>query len=386
MTANSQAPTVKNVVLVGAGHAHVQVLQRFGKKPVPGMRLTLITRDVFTPYSGMLPGLIAGFYRFDEAHIDTAPLCRFARARLYLGAAIGIDQAAKTVICDNRPPVPYDILSIDTGSTPNTASVSGAAQHAIPVKPISGFLAHFEAMRRRVLAAGGAKTIIVVGAGAGGVELILSLERRLRRELSQAGHDPARLAFTLIAAKAPILPDFPDRFSRRFEAIMKARNIEVLTAGPVTGVESGAVEVAGLGRRTADEVFWVVQARPPEWLGSTGLALDGHGFIRVDDYLRAEGTDDIFGAGDVVAFGPRPLPKSGVYAVRQGPVLAENIRRQLTGRKLKPFRPQQRAMYLVSTGERYAIGVRGSLVFGGAWVWHWKDWIDRRFMARFAFS
>jgi selenide,water dikinase len=143
MKTSNEIPVIKDVVLVGAGHAHVQVFKRFGMKPVPGVRLTLITSEVHTPYSGMLPGLINGHYSFDEAHIDTGPLCRFAGARLYQSTATGIDRAAKTVICDNRPPVPYDILSIDTGSTPNTAGVPGAAEHAIPVKPISGFLERF---------------------------------------------------------------------------------------------------------------------------------------------------------------------------------------------------------------------------------------------------
>jgi selenide,water dikinase len=380
---NASSPIVKDVVLVGAGHAHVQVLKRFGMKPMPGVRLTLITREVHTPYSGMLPGLIAGHYSFDEAHIDTGPLCRFAGARLYQSTATGIDREAKTVLCDNRPPVPYDILSINTGSTPNTVSVPGAAEHAIPVKPISGFLERFEALRQRVLDAGGESRIAVVGAGAGGVELILSLERRLRRDLREAGHDPKRLAFALIAADERVLQGFPKGFSERFEAVLRDRGIELVRNAPASRVEYGAIEVKGLGRRPADEVLWAVQAKPPDWLRSTGLSLDENGFLLVDKHLRATGMSDIFGAGDVIAFGPRALPKSGVYAVRAGPILAQNIRRLLTGRSLATFKPQREAMYLVSTGEPYAIGVRNGFVFGGSWVWSWKDWIDRRFMAKF---
>src|SRR6476646_6019910 len=129
-------PVLKDVVLVGAGHSHVTVLRMFGMKPIPGVRLTLISREVHTPYSGMLPGLIAGHYGFDDTHIDTGPLSRFAGARLYQDTAIGLDLAAKRVICRDRPPVPYDVLSLDIGSTPNTQSVPGAANHTIPVKPI----------------------------------------------------------------------------------------------------------------------------------------------------------------------------------------------------------------------------------------------------------
>src|SRR5215210_7158619 len=167
---------IKDVVLVGAGHAHVAVLRRFGMKALPGVRFTLITRELHTPYSGMLPGLVAGVYGFDDAHIDTGPLARFAGARLYHDTAIGLDLANKRVICRDRPPVPYDLLSLDLGATPDSA-VPGAAEHAIPVKPISEFLPRFEALVARVRERRGRVRIALVGAGAGGVELLLALER-----------------------------------------------------------------------------------------------------------------------------------------------------------------------------------------------------------------
>ncbi|HEY7646291.1 MAG TPA: selenide, water dikinase SelD [Hyphomicrobiales bacterium] len=370
-------PVIKDVVLIGAGHAHVQVLRRFGMKPLPGVRFTLITREVHTPYSGMLPGLVAGRYAFDEAHIDTGPLARFAGARLYQSAATGIDLAARRVICDNRPPVPYDILSIDSGSTPNTAAVPGADEHAIPVKPIDRFLARFEALKTRV-AERPASHIAMVGAGAAGVELLLSIERRLRREF-----DPGTLSFTLISGAETILPSFPKSFRRRFEAICAERGIEIVAGHLVEKVERGLLHLAGRGTIEADEILWTTEARPPDWLETTGLPLDDDGFVRVDNHLQAEGVPDVFAAGDIIAFGPRPLPKSGVYAVRAGPVLAENIRRTLTGRSLTPYKPQADAMYLVTNGEDYAIGARNGFSFAGHWVWRWKDWIDRRFMARF---
>src|SRR5262245_56234175 len=184
-------PVLKDVVLIGAGHAHVAVLRMFGMNPLPGVRFTLITREVHTPYSGMLPGLIAGTYDFDQAHIDTGPLARFAGARLYQDEVIGLDLAERKVLCANRPPVPYDLLSFNIGSTPNTEQVLGASEHAIPVKPIDGFLRRFEALKARVLARKGRTRLVVVGAGAGGVELLLSTERRLQREVSRAGFDPS---------------------------------------------------------------------------------------------------------------------------------------------------------------------------------------------------
>ena len=180
-------PVLKDVVLVGAGHAHVQVLRRFGMKPLAGVRFTLITREVHTPYSGMLPGLVAGIYGFDDVHIDTGPLARFAHARLYQSAAIGIDLAGRRVICDNRPPVPYDLLSINTGSTPNTDAGSrrGRARHPGQAdRPISWATSRrCGRASRRV----GKRRIALVGAGPGGVELLLALEHSLRHEARRRG-------------------------------------------------------------------------------------------------------------------------------------------------------------------------------------------------------
>jgi selenide,water dikinase len=376
-------PAVKDVVLVGAGHAHVAVLRNFGMKPLPGVRLTLITREVDTPYSGMLPGHVAGHYTEDEIHIDTGPLARFAGARLYQDEAIGLDVVGRRVICRDRPPVPYDIVSLDIGSRPNTADVPGAAKHALPVKPIDGFLPRFAALRARVLA-GRSRHVLLVGAGAGGVELLLAAEHRLRRDLAAAGGDPASLRFTLLAGGADILAGFPDAFRARFRAVLAARGIVVETMARVAAVEAGGVVLADGGRRiAADEVLWTTQAAPAAWLAQTGLALDPRGFLRVDAMLRATGRDDIFAAGDTIAFDPAPIPRSGVYAVRAGPVLADNIRATLTGNTLRPYTPQRDALYLVSTGTPHAIGTRNGLVAGGAWAWRLKDWIDRRFMRRF---
>lgn len=377
-------PVVKDVVLVGAGHAHVTVLRKFGMKPLPGVRLTLITREVDTPYSGMLPGHIAGHYTADDILIDTGPLARFAGARLYQDEAIGLDLVGRRVICRDRPPVPYDIVSLDIGSRPNTGVVPGASEYAIPVKPIDGFLARFEALRARVLA-GGPRHILLVGAGAGGVELLLAAEHRMRGDLAAAGRDPAMLRFTLVSGGAEILPGFPAAFRARFRAELAARGIAVATGARVVAVDSSGVTLDGPASRhiAAEEVLWTTEAAPAGWLAETGLALDARGFLRVDATLRAVGRDDVFAAGDTIAFDPAPIPRSGVYAVRAGPVLADNIRAALTGRALRPYRPQRHALYLVSTGAAVAIATRNGLVAGGAWAWWLKDWIDRRFMRRF---
>ncbi len=379
----AQTPVLKDIVLVGAGHSHVGVLRAFGMKPMPGVRLTLVTRQVHTPYSGMLPGMIAGLYENDQAHIDTGPLSRFAQARLYHSEVIGLDLAGKRVICRDRPPVPYDILSINIGSTPSAREVPGVAAHAIPVKPIDGFIERFEAARARVLGARGGARIGVVGGGAGGVELLLSLHRRLTRDVADAGFDPAGLTFTLITASDALLPTFPARMQQRFAELLRERGIGVMAGSKAVEVRADAVLVEGHDPVALDEVFWTTRAAPAAWLAETGLALDPEGFIRVNETLQSVSHGQVFAAGDIAAIEGHALPKSGVYAVRSGPPLVRNLRRILEGKRLAAYKPQRDALYLISTGERYAFGTRNGLTFEGAWVWKLKDFIDRRFMAKF---
>src|SRR5262249_30951073 len=296
-------PVLKDVVLVGAGHSHVTVLRMFGMKPIAGVRLTLISREVHTPYSGMLPGLVAGHYTFDDAHIDTGPLTRFAGARLYQDEAVGLDLAERRVVCRHRPPVPYHLLplALDIGSTPNTADVPGASEHAIPVKPIDGFISRFDALLARVLARRGRCRLALVGAGAGGVELLLSVEHRLRCEAARAGFDGSGLAFTLVSDTPEILPTFPGAFRARFHAILAARGIAVVAGARVTRVEAGRLVLESHAPVEADEILWTTQAAPASWLAGTGLALDPGGFLAVDETLRVAGQAEVFAAGDSIA-------------------------------------------------------------------------------------
>jgi selenide,water dikinase len=377
---NDAVPVARHLVLVGAGHAHVAVLRDLWRRPLPGLCLTLITREIQAPYSGMLPGLIAGHYRFEEAHIDTRKLARLAAAELCQDEVIGIDIAPSCVICRDRGAVPYDLLSLDIGARPNIASVPGAAAFAVPVKPIDAFNARFAELVARVRRRDGTTRLVVVGGGAGGVELLLAVQHRLHREL---GRKRAALSCTLISGAASVLPGFPAAFRRRFAAVLARRGIAVINQARVVRLSAGFVHLDDGNTIVSDEVLWATEAAPAAWLRETGLPLDVAGFLCVDVTLRAAGREDIFAAGDIASFVPRALPKSGVYAVRAGGILAHNLRATLSGAKLKPFHPQRRALYLVSTGDRYAVGTRNGITFAGAWVWRWKDYLDRRFMARF---
>ncbi len=377
-------PVEKDLVLIGGGHSHVAVLRNFGMSPMPGVRLTLIARDVYTPYSGMLPGLIAGHYGFDDAHIDLAPLAVFADARLYHDTAIGLDLERRLVMCRDRPPVPFDVLSLDIGVSPDTAGVPGADVHAVPVKPIDRFAARWAEVEARVLASRGPFAIGVVGAGAGGVEVLLAAQWRLSALIGEAPGRGGRLSFHLLSRTPDILPDHNPMVRRRFRRVLKERGVIVHLGRSVIEVAAGQVRCDDGAMVPLDEVLWTTSAAAAGWLRETGLDLNEDGFIRVDAGLRSLSHAEVFAAGDVAAVEGHPRPKAGVFAVRQGPPLAANLRRALLSQPPRPFRPQRRFLSLISTGDRYAVASRNGLAIEGRWVWRWKDAIDRAFMRRFS--
>jgi selenide,water dikinase len=378
-----EQPILRDLVLVGGGHSHVVALRMFAMRPEPGLRITLICTDIDTPYSGMLPGHISGHYSFDEVHIDLGRLAAFAGARFIHGEVIGLDRAHQRVLLRDRPSMPYDLLSINTGSTPKLRQVDGARANTVPVKPIAHFNQRWLQLLDRVRELHSRFTIAVVGGGAGGVELALSMQYRLRNELQKLGRNPELLRFVLLTASDTLLPTHNPSVRERFARILRERHVAVHTRAEVTQVSPGCLHTQDGRTFDADETMWVTQAGGPAWLQSTGLALDEDGFIQVNPQLQALGDPKIFAAGDVASFTARPLEKAGVFAVRMGPPLAKNLRLSLRGQPLVAYQPQQQWLALISTGDRYAVASRGALGFAGAWVWTWKDWIDRRFMRRF---
>ena len=373
----------QDLVLVGGGHAHVTVLRKFAMRPVPGVRVTLVCRDLQAPYSGMLPGYIAGHYTFDEAHIDLIPLCRFAGARFFHDEVVGLDAENKTLRCRGRPDVAYDVLSINAGSAPDVAAVPGAAANVTPVKPIDGFVNNWHSLCERILQRAGSLRIGIVGAGAGGVELTLAVQYRLQQLLAGKQPGAAVPEFHLFTDADELLVTH-NRFVRaKFGRVLAQRQVKVHTRHEVVEVQPGTLKCANGATFALDEILWVTRARAQDWPGQAGLHVDEQGFIKVNDTLESMSHPGIFAAGDIAHVVNHPRPKSGVFAVRQGVPLTSNLRRKLLGRTLKPFSPQKGFLSLISTGDRYAIASRSGWALEGRWVWRWKDWIDRRFMRKY---
>jgi selenide, water dikinase len=374
------APILKDIVLIGGGHAHVHVLRSFGMRPIPGVRLTLITRDAETPYSGMLPGFIAGDYSFAQTHVDLRPLARFASARLLHDSATGLDPVNRRIAMAGHPPLAYDLLSIDIGSAPQANGVPGALEHATPVKPIAGLSQRWETILARVRAGRGPRRFVTVGGGAAGVEVTLAVRHRLGQLLrDELGEDPGQLSFTIVA-RGPLLAEHNLGVRRRFERILAEQGVGFITGVSAARVGPGAVHAADGRAFPFDEAFWVTEAGAATWLNETGLQLDARGFIAIDTMLRSRSHPNVFAAGDVASNPDSPLPKAGVFAVRQGTTLTGNLRRAALGQPLVPYVPQRAFLSLISTGDGSAVASRGRWAAEGPAMWRWKDWIDRRWM------
>lgn len=361
---------MKRVVLVGGGHSHLAVLKSFGDAPIEGVRLTLLSPNRRALYSGMIPGLIAGHYREQECRIDLGSLAARAGGRFLEGSAVGIDPRRREVMTPGGERIPYDFLSLDAGSSSGDAE--GDAEHVLRVRPIEIFLAGWERLRESV-GRGEVRRIAVIGGGAAGIEVLLAM---------QHGLEGAAVEFALFS-DTPILAGRRESVRHRFARILGARGVGVHTGRKVRAAGAGGLEIEGGARFEAQATVWATGAEAPAWVAASGLGTDPLGFVAVSAALQSVSHAEIFAAGDIASTVGEARPKSGVVAVRQGPALARNLRLALAGAPLEPFRSPARALALISCGKRYAVASWGPLALGGAWVWRWKDRIDRRFVGEY---
>ncbi len=376
----ARPPIQQDLVLVGGGHSHAIALRllRMQQLLPEGTRVTLISDVSHAPYSGMLPGFVAGYYSYDETHIDLQRLAACVGARFYLDRVVGLDLDRQSVICQRHPPVCFDYLSLDIGSTPGAGAVPGADAYAVAAKPVPEFLRVW----RQLLATAEAHPekslrLAIVGGGAGGVELALNAHRRLRA----AGNRPD---IHLLHAGDRLLPGHARSVGRQLQKLAIARDLQVYLQARVARVTPGSL-ILESGRQLTgyDSIVWVTQASAPKWLQAAGLDVDAAGFVLVDRTLRSRSHPRVFAAGDIATMQHHPRPKAGVFAVRQGPPLARNLGLVLRGKDPQPFVPQRQVLGLIGTGDKQAIASWGPFGLRAGWLWRWKDRIDRDFMAQF---
>ncbi|MFT6098406.1 MAG: selenide,water dikinase [Arenicella sp.] len=374
----------KDLVLLGGGHTHVLLIKALAMKAIAGVRVTLVSEKLLTPYSGMLPGFVAGHYSLAETNIDLNQLCRRAGVRWIQARCNGVDPDLKCVYLQGQADIEFDVLSIDIGSTPDQR-ISGASEFAVGVKPIAGFQRRWGSLLQSLgseqtnqpLGQQAVEKINwgVIGAGAGGVELVLAMAHRLR------GHQ--HLQFHLIYRGEYVLPGYPDRVVRQVEQSLRDYNVTTHAGFSVAEVTSaGVINDAGEDL-SLDERIWCTGAVGAPWLNAGSLAHTEKNFIQVSRTLQSTSHESVFAVGDIAEMVDDPRPKAGVFAVRQAPYLEQNLRRLFSGQALQEIKLQKNFLSLLALGGQVAVASRNGLAVKGRWVWRWKDSIDQAFMRQF---
>jgi pyridine nucleotide-disulfide oxidoreductase family protein len=387
--------TPKRLLLIGGGHAHLAVIAAFGRKPVPGVEVVLLSRDRLAPYSGMLPGGLSGRYRRKDVHINLEQLCAASSVRFIEDEAVSFDCAAKLVHRRGGAPLGYDLLSIDVGIESDINAIPGAASsnaassnaaspnaaiHILPVKPVHGLLARWDVLKASMTMSTQTTHLAVIGGGEAGVELVLAMAARLRKEVSRVNRDTGKMMFTMIAG-ARLLPQANPRMRKLASAALRRAGIVLIEGQRVKQINTNSLTLDNGRMIDANLVVMATGGVPPSCLAKGDLPLSEAGFIAVRQTLQVMGDDDVFAAGDCADMIADPRPKAGVFAVRQGYVLARNLRRRLRGKALATYKPQRAWLSILDTADGSAIAARGRwFAVSGRWVMLWKTWLDRRFV------
>ncbi|MEJ6393935.1 selenide, water dikinase SelD [Gymnodinialimonas sp. 2305UL16-5] len=367
---HSPVPLVSELVFVGGGHTHALVLRKWGMRPVPGVRVTLINPGPTAPYSGMLPGHLAGHYTRDALDIDLVRLARFADARLIVDHAVALDPAAKQVRLRSGRLIPYDLLSMDIGITAKMPRLPGFAEHGIAAKPLGRFADQWA----EICAGAGDLKIAILGGGVAGCEVAMAAVHRMNAL--------GRNVDVSIIDRGEILSNVVPSARSRMLAALHRHGVQRIEAATPAAVEADAVVLEDGRRIASDLTIGTAGATPQAWVAESGLPCRD-GYLEVDEYLRSTADPTIYAAGDCAHILHDPRPKAGVYAVRAAPVLAHNLRADLTGRQRRAFRPQKDFLKLISLGEKRAIAEKSGLSAEGDALWRWKNSIDQTFMDQF---
>ena len=363
----------QRLILAGGGHAHLAVLADWASRPLPDTERWLVTSARHTAYSGMLPGWLAGHYRADDLLIDLEPLARKAGTKLVIADVVGLDPSNQMLHLSSGEQVGFDLLSLATGGEADISSLAALGDKLLPVKPVDAFMERWSTfLKKRALAS--TVNIAVVGGGAAGVELALGAEVAIRKLCGTA-------QISLVAPEDGFLSGHAPEVRGRALAELARRGIPVhfaLAAGAEAGLLLSNDDVLPL-----DCVIAATGSRAPRWLARSGLACNEAGFVSVGADLRSISHGSIFAAGDIIDRVDRKLERSGVHAVKAGPVLAANLRASLSGAALRQYEPRSRTLYLLATGDKRAIVSWGRFVAAGHWAWAIKDWIDRHFVSRY---
>lgn len=373
---NDAAPIEKHVVLVGAGNAHLVFLRRWRMMPWPAVAVTLVSEFAEIPYSAMVPGHIAGDYRWDEITLDLVRFCRSAGVRFVAARVTAVDAARRLVQLEDREALGYDVLSLGIGSLPAEPEGCANGEWSFFMRPLGTFTQHLERLEQSLRQSPRPFHLAIVGGGVSGCELALAIRKRFAKS--------ADFRLTLLQANRQLLPSFPARAARLMEQRLRDAGLTVRLEACVVGGSPDRLRLSSGEEIACDGVLWATPAAPPDCLRGSGLDIDDAGFLRVGETLQSLGDPSVFGTGDCVTFTPQPtLPRNGVHAVRQGRVLFDNVREFLHERPLAPFQPQRNCLCLMNTADGEAILSYGPLAVKAGFVRRVKHRIDRAWLESF---
>ncbi|MDG2222447.1 MAG: selenide, water dikinase SelD [Rubripirellula sp.] len=369
----------RHVVLMGIGHTNAHVLRMWRMNAPPDSDLTCLSNYSYATYSGMLPARLAGQVSPAQMEINLPALCGASGARLITDPVTGIDHAAREIQFASRPAVPFDVLSIGIGSVASMNTIEGKSDSLVPIKPMQSFVQRVNAavVRGQQRRSAGPLSIVVIGSGVAGVEITSCLPGFL------APLQVGEYQLTVVTRSEQIVSDVQDRTRQEILKTWQKRKVQVVTGCAVKRLRETVIELDNGDTLDADVVVWATGAAPPPLLANLGLDLDERGFLATNHHLESTNRRNVFAVGDTGTIQGEALPKAGVYAVRQGPVLWDNIRLALDDRKLKTYTPQHGFLKLINLGDGRAVGQWKGVSFAGRWVMRLKNRIDLGFMEKF---
>ncbi len=366
--------SIRRLVLVGGGHAHIHMLADLARAPIVDAEIVLITPHARQAHSAMLPGWIAGHYALDECAVAISTLAQRAKIIFVQATVTALDPNAQRLTLSNGDCIGYDWLSINSGSAPNLKSIVGA-EHALLIRPIESLITGWQRVEQ-TLKRGGSR-VMIIGSDATACELAMSVAHTLRGGTNQ------KPSTVMIATnEAQILTNLPEA-SQKITQQLQQRGIAIYRGVSALEITPTQVELSDGHLVKTDCVILANGSTAAQWPQTSGLALDENGYIQTNVFLQSSSHANIFAAGDCATMREFPHFMSGSLAVRQGPPLTRNLRNTLAAKPLKTYKPKSRSLALLSCGERYAVACWGNMVWQGSTVWSWKDRIDRKFISRY---
>jgi len=365
-----EIPITNDLVLIGGGHSHLSVLMKLSKKPLNGNRITLITNEIDTPYSGMIPGYIEGIYSWRDSHIDLYRLCLKLNVRFIHAEVERVSAHEKEIYFKDRPKIKFDVLSINTGIQSNNREIKGAAKYCLPVKPISKLTNNFLNKITNF------KSIAFIGGGAGSVELALAIKKRFLN-INQD------IKITIITGKRGLLSTFPQKTKLTSLKTLEKFKIDIIEYKRVLEVKPKQIILSDKSMLKIDKAILSTNSMTPKWLAKSDILLTKDNYILVNKSFQTN-YKYVFASGDVIDFNNQNLKKAGVFAVRSGKPLAINIKQFILGKKLVEYKFNKNYLALIGTSKRSAIATKYNLTFNSRFFFYLKKYIDQNFIKKFS--